>query len=85
MYLIEYSLIVGITRHYAPSAMAAVKLVRDIRAGGGSVSSITRTRDQVLLTFEQLETFAQEEIGPADQRARGFKEAWRQLLKGGPR
>ena len=43
MFLIRYVLLVGPSQHYAPSASAAIGLVREIRSSGGQIKAIVRT------------------------------------------
>ena len=68
MYLIEYTLMMGTSRHYSPSAMPAVRLVRDVKAGGGNLRRITRTRDSKVLTLDELKVLAAEEIAPLEEK-----------------
>ena len=68
MYLIKYRLFVGAGRHYAPSARAAIVLLKDIKASGGQLTSITRTRDGAGVTVEELDRLAEKEIWPAEER-----------------
>jgi hypothetical protein len=80
MYLVKYTMLIGANEHYAPSAMAAMSLIRDIHVGGGRLASITRTRDGISLTFSELEELAQVEVGPRDDRPRNFASALRRVL-----
>lgn len=85
MYLVDYRLTVGVNRHYAPSARAAVQLIQHIEASGGAVNGITRTRDGRPLTVEDLQVLAGEETGPVDSRESTFGRAFRRFLKLGRR
>ena len=80
MYLIEYELSVGRNRHYAPSASTAVRLVKDIGSSGGRTINITRTRDNWILTLEDLELLASQEVGPSDERPQTALSILRRLV-----
>ena len=82
MYLIQYELTVGSNRHYAASASAAVRMIREIRASGGRTVSISRTRDDRALNFEELELLAAKEVGPPDERPATLIAMLRRLLSG---
>jgi hypothetical protein len=66
MYLIRYELMVGKSHHYAPSATAGLRLIREIKASGGRAVGIMRTRDSKRISLADLEAFAAAEIGPAE-------------------
>ncbi len=80
MYVIRYKLQLGENRHYSPSALAGIRFVRDIEAGGGQLLSIMRTSDGKLLTLAQLEEESSQEIGPDDQRRFTVVDTIRRLL-----
>jgi len=68
VYLIEYTLMMGTSRHYSPSAMAAVRLVRDVKAGGGNLRRIARRIDIKVITLDELKVTAAEEIAPLEEK-----------------
>lgn len=80
MFLVEYRLQIGVTKHYAPSARAALGLVRDLDVTGGTIIAITRTRDKRPLTAEDLARLADDEIGPDDPRPPAWLTALKRLL-----
>lgn len=80
MYLIKYELLIGNSKHYAPSAAGALRLVREIHAGGGRIVVITRTRDGMVLTLLELTKEAEGEIGPVDERPTSLLERVRRRL-----
>jgi len=80
VYLVEYTLMMGRSRHYSPSAMAAARLVRDIKAGGGTLTEIMRTRDRKTLTIVELEELAGAEVGPMDEKSRTLAQAFKRLM-----
>ena len=79
LYLVEYILLVGHSRHYAPSAMSAVRLVKDVVAAGGTLNAITRTRDGLALTAGELRALSDQEIGPAEKDPEGTSTSSRLL------
>ena len=82
MYLVQYKLQLGPTSHYAPSARAAARLIRDVETSGGSVISITRTRDKVALSPADLGRIADTEVASEDSKGSPLLEALRRLLLG---
>ena len=81
MYVIRYRLQIGESRHYASSAIAGIRLIRDIDASGGIVLGITRTEDGARITPEQLIDLSEREIGPPDPRRFSLAGAIRRLLR----
>lgn len=80
MFLIEYALHLGSTKHYAPSAQAALSLVRDVEVSGGRVVTVTRTRDNTPMNADDLARLAAQEVGPVDPRPPSLLDAVRRLF-----
>jgi len=69
LFLVSYVLLVGPSQHYAPSASAAIGLVREIKSSGGQIKAIVRTATRQEISEAELALIAEREGGPRLQLA----------------
>ena len=61
VFLVSYVLLVGPSQHYAPSASAAIGLVREIKSGGGQITAILQTATRQEVSEAELALIAERE------------------------